>query len=277
MTDFSRPWKEYTFVGFDTETTGKYPLVAEVCEVAAVKWKDGKVIDTYQQLVKPNRPMGEEVIRIHKITNEMVASSPSIDSILPAFKEFIKDSILVAHNAPFDLGFLAPEYERCRLGLPEELSLDSCLLALKAFPKSVNHRLVTLTQLLGVDQGQSHRALDDSRACLEVALKCMEKLGADATLEYIFNQQGGALTWQKFSVTDLTDHPVYGALVEASRNHLVIEITYSGGSRPGAPRKIIPQGIVRNPRGDYVVGFCQTDRREKRFFLDKITATKILD
>ena len=278
MTEFNRPWKEYTFVGFDTETTGKFPLVAEICEVAAVKWKDGQVIETYQQLVKPCRAMGEEVIRIHKITNEMVADSPPLESILPAFHSFIQGSILIAHNASFDMGFLTPEFERSGLPLPQEPSLDSCYLALKAFPESANHRLITLIQHLNIKQGQSHRALDDSRACLEVGLKCMEKLGANATLDYIFSQQeGGPLRWTRYSVKDLTEHPIYGNLVEGSRKQLVVEITYQGGSMAGKARHITPQGIVRNPKGDYVVGFCHIDRREKRFYLNRILTSKILD
>src|SRR5688572_10437354 len=113
--DLTKPWKEYTYVGFDTETSGKFPLVAEIVEVAAAKWRDGKVIDTYQSLVKPQKLMGEAVIRIHHITNEMVESAPNIVQVLPQFDEFIKDSILVAHHAAFDIGFMTLEYEKLKM------------------------------------------------------------------------------------------------------------------------------------------------------------------
>ena len=63
MQELSRKWKDIVWVGFDTETTGKYPLEAELCEVAAVAWKNGEFIGEFQSLVKPSQPMGEEVIK----------------------------------------------------------------------------------------------------------------------------------------------------------------------------------------------------------------------
>src|ERR1700677_4644319 len=102
-----KPWRDYTYVAFDTETSGKFPLVAEIVEIAGVKWQRGKVIETYQTFVKPQRPMGESVIRIHHITNEMVEDAPRIHEVLPGFDAFIQGSVLMAHHAAFDMGFLA--------------------------------------------------------------------------------------------------------------------------------------------------------------------------
>src|ERR1700733_9646745 len=104
----------------------------------------GKVIETYQTFVKPNRPMGEAVIKIHHITNEMVADAPKIEEVLPTFHSFIEGAVLMAHHAPFDMGFMAIEYEKMSLPLPLAPVLDSCILGRKAFPKSINHRLATL-------------------------------------------------------------------------------------------------------------------------------------
>ena len=110
--DLTKPWTDYTYVAFDTETSGKFPLVAEIVEIAAVKWRQGKIIDTYQTLVKPDRLMGEAVIKIHHITNEMVANAPRIHEVIDGFDQFIKESILIAHHAAFDLGFLTIEFEK---------------------------------------------------------------------------------------------------------------------------------------------------------------------
>src|SRR5690554_5714295 len=108
MMNFSDlPWRSVDLVAFDTETTGKYPLSAEVCELAAVKWRDGKIVDTFQTLLKPSRPMDAEVIAIHGITNEMVENAPRMVEKIDEFREFISGAVLLAHHAPFDLGFLA--------------------------------------------------------------------------------------------------------------------------------------------------------------------------
>lgn len=275
--DHTKPWHQYTFVAFDTETSGKFPLVAEIVEIAAVKWKAGKVIDTYQTLVKPDRPMGEAVIKIHHITNEMVESAPKIQEVLPRFDSFIKDSYLIAHHAPFDFGFLAYEYDKMKIPLPASLGLCSCILARKAFPKSQNHRLATLVALLDIKMEQAHRALDDSRACLNVAIKCMEKLGKEATLEFVFNTQGGPFEWKRYSMRDLLAQDLTRTLVEAAQRQMVLEFTYRGGSQSGEPRRMTPQGLVRNPEGDYIVGLCHRDNTEKRFYINRILTAKILD
>jgi DNA polymerase-3 subunit epsilon len=275
--DFLKPWRDYTYVAFDTETSGKYPLVAEVVEIAAVKWHGGQIIDTFQALIKPLKPMGEAVIKIHHITNEMVADSPPISKILPKFDLFIQGSVLAAHHAAFDLGFLSLDYEKLNLPLPNVPCLDSLSLSLKAFPKSTNHRLATLVSLLGIKMGQAHRALEDSRACLEITLKCIEKLGDDASLDHIFKCQGGNFQWQRYSMEDLKKSDVFRPLVEASRLQLVLEIVYTGGSSPGVPRRVTPQGLVRNSSGDYMVALCHRENVEKRFYLNRILSAKILD
>ncbi len=274
---WGKPWRDYTYVAFDTETSGKFPLVAEIVEIAGVKWRGGKVIETYQTFVKPQRPMGEAVINIHHITNEMVESAPRIHEVLPAFDSFIKDSVLMAHHAAFDMGFLALEYDKIGMPLPVAPVLDSCLLGRKAFPDSINHRLATLVALLDIKMAQAHRALDDSLACQEVTLRCMEKLGGLMTLDFMFNEQGGAFLWPRYSMKDLIADEKTRPLVEGSRQQLLLEITYQGGSKPGQPRRITPQGLVRNPVGDYVVGLCHNDNREKRFYLNRILTAKILD
>ena len=140
-----------TIIAFDTETSGQYPLQAEVCEIAAVKWSQGKVIDTFSSLVKVSEPMGEKVIGIPGITNEMLKDAPKMVDILPSFREFIDDGYLVAHHSPFDLGFMAIEFEKYNLSLPERPAFCSSLLSQKIFPNSPNHKLQTLIKYLKIE------------------------------------------------------------------------------------------------------------------------------
>jgi DNA polymerase-3 subunit epsilon len=274
----NKPWTEYSYVGFDTETSGKYPLCAEVVEVAATKWANGKVVDTYQSLVKPIRPMGEQVIAIHGITNEMVQDAPPIKKVVAEFAEFIKGSVPIAHHAAFDMGFLAPEYELAGLTLPEGPVIDSCFLGQKVIPRLFNYRLATLVKELGVIHAKAHRALEDSQACLDVALKLMEKAGSDKTLDEILKIQAVEFFWPRYSLKDISSQSnTYMVLIEASRGQLVTEITYDGGSQPGAVRQITPAGLVRTHQGDYIVAMCHREHREKRFYVNRISSAKILD
>ncbi len=273
--EHDRPWPESTFIAIDLETTGKYPLEAEICEIAAVKWRHGKIIGEYQTLVKPSRPMGAEVIAIHHITNEMVEGAPSIKEVLPAFYEFIQDGFLMAHHAPFDMGFLTVEFEKARLPLPTKPVFCTCLMARRLVPESPNHRLATLAQQFGIDTGQAHRALDDTKACLQLGLKCFERAGAEMKVTDLFKIQGGDIPWNQFSIMTLKSHPVYSKIVEALEKKSELQIVYSGGSRQGEPRTIIPIGIVRNLDYDFLVAQDEPNTIPKRYFLKRITGSAL--
>jgi predicted DNA-binding transcriptional regulator YafY len=134
-----------------------------------------------------------------------------------------------------------------------------------------------LVTLLNVKLEQAHRALADSQACLEVAIQCMEKLGPSESLEFMFKAQEGPFHWTRFSMSELLKVEHLSVVVKASMSQLVIEIEYQGGTQPGKPRRITPQGVVRNMTGDYVVGLCHIENIEKRFYLNRILSAKILD
>jgi DNA polymerase-3 subunit epsilon len=261
-------WKDLTFVAFDTETTGKYPLTAEVCELAGVKWRGGEVVDTFSTLLKPSRPMSDEVIRIHGITNEMVAQAPLMAEKIGEFHAFINEAIPIAHHAPFDLGFMAFEFEKAALKLPLNPVICSSLLSRRVLPESPDHRLQTLIGHLGLERGAAHRALDDARACLQVGLRCMTRLG-NVTLEKVMEAQGGDLYWDRFSIEALKANSVARALIEAIRGDELVDLIYAGGSRPGSRRKVKPQGLVRSLDGDFFVATTVGEAQSKRYLLEK--------
>ncbi|MBX7232343.1 MAG: 3'-5' exonuclease [Bdellovibrionales bacterium] len=270
------PWKKLTFVALDIETTGKYPLDSEVCEIAAVKWTDGQIVDQFQSLVKPNQIIGEEVIAIHHITNEMVAHQPPVEKVVPDFLKFLGDSIPMAHHAPFDMGFLAWEFEKLQLKAPANGALCTAIISRKALPQSPNHRLQTLIRHLNLTPGVAHRALDDARSCMEVGLKCFETIGAEATWEDLVQYQGEKILWEHYSIHALEEQENMLNVISAIRKKSHIELIYSGGSRPNQPRRLIPVGIVRNAFGGFLVARELAEEQVKRFFLKQIKSARVV-
>lgn len=280
------PWHEATFVGLDTETSGKYPLDAEICEIAAVKWRGGKVIENFQSLVAITRPMNPEALGIHHITPEMLIGAPSAHEAITKFHAFCEDSYLIAHHAPFDMGFIAYEFERAGLSLPTAPVFCSSILSRRAFPQSPNHRLQTLVDFFKLDKGTAHRALDDAKACLEVGLRVFEKLGGLTTIAQIYEFQTTRLEWPQFSMQALRSNPVFVTLLGALEKHEPLQIVYDGGSRPGQARTVTPLGLVRTPiergaienadgGGDFFVAVEEGEPLPKRYFLKKISAARV--
>lgn len=270
-----KPWNEYTYVSFDTETSGAYPLGAEIVEMGMVKWKDGKEIDSYQTLLRPSFPMTDFIIGIHGITNEMVEQAPKMKEKIQEIRNFFKDCVLMAHHAPFDMGFLTVDFEKNGMLLPSEPVLCTSLLARKLIPESENHKLQTLIKVLKIDGGTAHRALDDARACLHVGLECLKRMGEQATLKHAAKAMGKELDWNKYSLIQ-GQNELYQKVVSATVEHKDIDIIYESGSVKGKTRRISPIGIVRNPDGDYVMAICHIDRAQKRFYLGKISDASVV-
>lgn len=259
---------EYPIVAFDTETSGAYPIESEVIELGAVKWFNGKVVDQFQTLLKPSKPLVPDNIRIHGITNEMVADAPLMPTEISKFCEFVDGSILMAHHAPFDLGFITLDIERAGLRFPSNVLLCTSLLS-RALLTTTNHKLQTLIQELKLEGGAAHRAYDDAYACLQVFFKCVEKIEPDATLKRLLQIQKKEISWEKYRIFS-SGQQKYLSIAKACQLQKKIQIVYEGGQSKGQPRPILPFGIVRNPDGDYVHAECGLDHQRKRFYLDKI-------
>jgi len=270
-------WKEETFIAIDLETSGSNPLFSEICEIGAAKWRAGKLVDKYQVLIKPTHKMDDEIIAIHGITNEMVKDAPSIESQIKSFYDFLQDGIILAHHAPFDMGFLAHEFEKANLKLPFKNVICTSLLSRKVIPESPNHKLVTLRKFLNLESNTAHRAYDDSFSCLELAIKCFERMGDDAGLTQIYERQGGGLNWYNFSLVELQKEPHFEALMLSLLDKkCAVQVVYMGGSQKGKWRTIYPVGIVRSPQGDYLVARDEPDGYTKRFYLKKLTDSKFI-
>ena len=173
------PLHEATFVVVDLETTGGDRQNDAVTEIGAVKVRGGEVLGEFATLVNPERGIPPSVVSITGITEAMVHDAPRWDSVLPAFLEFCRGSVLVAHNAPFDIGFLRAGCERLDLAWPKPQVVDTVKLARRVLTRdeTPNHKLGTLARVLGARTEPVHRALDDARATVDVLHVLLERLG----------------------------------------------------------------------------------------------------
>lgn len=273
---------ELTWVAFDTETTGQYPIQSEICEIAAVKWCGGREVSSFQSFIKPTVPMGEAVIKIHGITNEMIQDAPPAKDVLKEFSEFIRGGTLLAHHAQFDLGFLASEMETAGLDLWQESTICTSLLSQKVVTETSNHKLQTLASYFSIDPGQAHRALDDARTCLSLALKIFERLPESMTVEALAGMMLrrsqndlGPMQLKRFSIKKVVrDFPAVSNFINAIRDHKFVEMVYAGGSRPGQRRTLEPLGVICQLDGDAVVAREPGSTQNKRYWIKDVISVK---
>ena len=164
------------FVVFDIETTGLNPKNDNIIEIGAVKISNRKVIDSFSTFVHIDKKLPGKIIELTSITDDMLQGQPEIDEALPAFLDFAKGCVLVAHNAKFDLGFIKEKAKVLSIENYNPPVLDTLELS-KALIKDVkNHRLNTLTKKLGINLINHHRAVDDANATGQLLIILLNKL-----------------------------------------------------------------------------------------------------
>ena len=165
-----------TYVVFDIETTGLSKEKEMITEIGAVKVADGKIIDRFSTFVNPQRPISAEITKLTGITDDMVKDAPTIENVLPEFLKFCEDTVLVAHNASFDTGFIRIAAERAGLGELHHTVVDTLELARALLPELNKHKLDIVCEYLGVTLNGHHRAVNDAEATAEVFIKFLDML-----------------------------------------------------------------------------------------------------
>ena len=159
---------------FDLETTGISHITEKITEVGIIKIKNGEVIDTFECFVNPEKPIPQKVVEVTHITDDMVKDAETIDKVMPKILEFMGDSVLVAHNADFDIGFM--KYNCEQLGLKFEYThIDTLRLAKAIFPEFTKYKLGIIADKLGIKVDVAHRALDDVKTLVAVFKEMIER------------------------------------------------------------------------------------------------------
>lgn len=248
----------------DLELTGLSPQADRICEVAVVRGQVGRVDGELQSLVRPRAPMSQGALACHGLTGSMLAGAPTFGEVAQDVVGMLEGAVVVAHNVPFDLGFLHRELEEAGLPLAPPVTLDTLLMArrLFAFPKN---NLGEVCEALGVVLEQAHRALADARATFAVFSRMIEVLDPEGTLtvgelselvEALAPNSPLRLRQQKL-------------LREAFRDRHTVWIDYQSTSDPTAgviPREVAIW-VLRFPR---IQGWCHLREAERVFRVDRM-------
>ncbi|MBZ0132596.1 MAG: exonuclease domain-containing protein [Rhodocyclaceae bacterium] len=169
---------ELTYTVFDTETTGLEPSAGdEIIQIGATRIVNGRLLksESIDQIIDPRRPLRPEGIPIHGITEDMVVGQPTIQQVLPVFHAFSEDTVLVAHNAAFDMRFLQLKEESTGIRFRQPV-LDTLLLSAVIHPNQESHKLEAICERLGINVIGRHTALGDAIVTGEVFLKMVPLL-----------------------------------------------------------------------------------------------------
>ena len=175
---------ETTFVIVDLETTGASPTGGNgITEIGAVKVCGGELVGEFSTFVNPGIALPEFITNLTGITDQMLADAPTITEVFPSFLEFVgphSEVFLVAHNAPFDMGFLKAAARATGNSWPKYKVLDTVSLArlLVGYDEINNYKLGTLATFFNTEVAPNHRALDDAKATVEVLHGLLERLGS---------------------------------------------------------------------------------------------------
>ncbi|MCI8999409.1 MAG: PolC-type DNA polymerase III [Clostridia bacterium] len=202
----------------DIETTGISFRTEKITELGAVKYRNGEIVEEFECFVNPEKPIPEDVVAITHITDEMVKEAGTIEEVLPKFLEFIGDSVIVAHNADFDVGFI--KYNAQLLGYKlENTYIDTLRLAKDLFPDYKKYKLGIIAEKLGIKVEVAHRALDDVMTLVkvfQVMLDMLKQKGAKI-IEDIDKLEEGQADFKKL--------PTYHAIILA-KNYVGLKNLY---------------------------------------------------
>ena len=197
------------FVVFDIETTGFSPLTCKIIEIGAVRVENGRITDRFSTFVNPKVPIPFRIEQLTSINDSMVMDAPTIAEVLPAFLDFCRDAVMVAHNADFDMSFIM---ENCRQqGFSDEFTyVDTVGMARFLLPALNRFKLDTVAKAVGVPLQNHHRAVDDAACTADIFVKFVQMLAERDIYDVDeLNRQGAV------SVDTVKKLPTYHAIILA--------------------------------------------------------------
>ncbi|NOZ27874.1 MAG: WYL domain-containing protein [Chloroflexi bacterium] len=266
----SLPLTQVLFTVLDVETTGlDVSLGHRLCEIALVRGRVGQEPEEFSQYVNPERPVDPGARAVHGIPDTVLWRSPRFAEIAPSVRDLVEGTVIVAHNAPFDLGFLAAEWRRLRWPAPAVHIVDTLSLA-RRWLRLPNNRLGSVARALRVSVRGAHSALGDARmtwGVLQALIRYLQGYGF-TTLGDLINAQGGPVVWPGTMWQNLPD-PLREALQTGRR----LWLRYLGQRRDLTERWVEPLDV----NGGYLIAYCHLRGEQRTFRLDRILEMRLED
>jgi DNA polymerase-3 subunit epsilon len=252
---------------FDVETTGLSAFYGDrICEVGIARLQGDEILDTYQTLVNPHRPISPGAARVNGLSDAQVRDAPSFSEIAPQLLARLDGAVLVCHNAPFDLSFLEAELARLGLLCQPAGVIDTLELA-RRYYRFASNSLSAVASHLEIETPHAHRALGDALTTLQVFRHFYRRLVGQLAVQPW--DLVGAYRPASPSTADIVLPP---SLQEALSGNQDLEITYIDGKGDETVRMITPRFVQSANDYVYVVAFCHLRQAERSFRLDRIVA-----
>ncbi|MFU8802979.1 MAG: PolC-type DNA polymerase III [Bradymonadaceae bacterium] len=209
-------WKDLPLAVIDVETTGLDPREDRVIEIGIIRFEAGEVVETYGELINPERPIPADSTKITGITDEDVKDSPVFADIAEAICERLQGVGIVAYNLSFDRSFVRHELERCGLSWPDESpTLDPLIFARQFFKNHPRKNLGTVAKLLGIPLEEAHRATHDATGTGHVLYAFADRLPEDLDQLLMLQAQWEAVQAQEMASWRGRDNSAFESLSDA--------------------------------------------------------------
>ncbi|MEK6224532.1 MAG: exonuclease domain-containing protein [Thermodesulfobacteriales bacterium] len=267
---------ETYFAFLDVETTGLDPNSGDkICEIAVIKTVNGQIADEFVTLLNPGRTIPERAVSIHGITQTMVNRAPFFRDIANDLLDFLNDTVIVAHNARFDLEFLRSELRNLTLYLPENNIIDTLAIARRYYTFPSNS-LGDIARYIGLPIDKQHRALADvttTKDILEYFIKDLERRGIRLkSLKDILKLQGKSVELRTSNELVLP-----AEIEQALREKSKLEIKYLSAYKEETSTRVIePFDISVSKANTYIHAYCHLRKERCTFRLDRILGIKVL-
>jgi DNA polymerase-3 subunit epsilon len=266
--NLDQPLIETEFAVFDVETTGLNPAYGHrVCEVACQRLRGGVEVGRFEALVDPERRISPGAFAVNGITPDMLADAPPFAAVAPGLLALMDGAVLVAHNAPFDLGFLAVELDLAGLPPPEGPVVDTLTLARRAY-RFPRNGLQAVAAALDVETGTAHRALGDvmtTGGVLERMLWELEARWGVTTLGRLLDFQGGPIPYPLPQAV-----PLPPTLAEALDARGEVLMRYVDARGRETERLVRPLRVQEQRGILYLAAYCHRAGDMRTFRLDRI-------
>jgi DNA polymerase-3 subunit epsilon len=273
--DPNLPVAQVAFAIFDVETTGLNPAYGHrICEVACLRLEQGLEVTCFESLVDPGRTISPGAFAVNQITPDLLHGAPAFDSIGGHLLALMEDAVLVAHNAPFDLGFLATELQMAELAPPEGPVVDTLTLSRRMYDFS-SHSLSAVVYALQVPVEPTHRAMSDVKATahvLERILWDLDRRWGVETLGQLLAFQGGSIPYPHPRAL-----PLPPVLAEALSSKGRVHMRYVDARGQETERVVRPIHVNELRGFLYLTAHCFRADDVRTFRLDRILEMVVED